>query len=122
MFLKKVFSEFLENILLNIYKNLWFQRNGTPPHFRASNRDLLIKTFEQKRIGCRCSIVQPQYLLHLTPLCISGHKFIRKSFSIFFLFQALKFCNLNSITHIYVNIIKVSLETKGFLFILIDRT
>ena len=67
-FLEGVLHGHLEDVLLHMYQIMWFEHNGTPPHFSLAVRDHLDQRFRQQWIGRGGPIVWHPRSPDLTPL------------------------------------------------------
>lgn len=66
--LTNVISDFLEDLPLSDYRNVWFQHDGAPPHKVSSVQQYLRDTFQQQVIGYGGCVEWPPRSPDLTPL------------------------------------------------------
>lgn len=67
-FLKEVLPELLEDVPLNVRRNMWFLHDGCPAHYSLSVREFLNETFPQRWIGRGGFIPWPPRSPDLNPL------------------------------------------------------
>lgn len=67
-FLQEILPELLEDVPLNIRRQIWFQHCGTSPHFTFNIREYLNKTYGDKWIGRGGPVAWPPRSPNLTPL------------------------------------------------------
>ncbi|KMQ84872.1 hypothetical protein RF55_16973 [Lasius niger] len=67
-FLQHVLPDLLEDVPLNIRRDMWFQHDGTPPHFSLDVREYLDQNFPNRWIGREDPIAWPARSPDLNPL------------------------------------------------------
>lgn len=67
-FLRDILPELMEDIPLEVRRNMWFQHDGAPPHFSNNVRDFLNDTYGRRWIGRGGPVNWPPRSPDLTPL------------------------------------------------------
>lgn len=67
-FLRHELPNFLEDIPLSLYREMWFQQDGCPAHFRVSVRQFLDQEYPNRWIGRSGTISWPARSPDLNPL------------------------------------------------------
>ncbi|GBM71210.1 hypothetical protein AVEN_119933-1 [Araneus ventricosus] len=66
--LQDVITDFLENVPLYQFRNVWFQHDGAPPHKISNVKQYLMETFQNQVIGYGGFVEWPPRSPDLTPL------------------------------------------------------
>jgi len=75
VFLRNELPGLLEDILLMIRSQMYFQHDGAPPHYTQHVREYLNESFPNRWLGHGRPVAWPLRLPDLTPLhyCLWGH-------------------------------------------------
>lgn len=66
--LRQVVEEMLDDVPLALYRNLYYQQDGAPPHYGRQVREYLTERFGNQWIGCGGPVAWPPRSPDLTPL------------------------------------------------------